>query len=110
MLNIAVFRADAQREDERHGGREAGTSPQAPEGAAHVTRQVVEPAPAPHITGTFLNQDRIPECSLRCSQGIVLRETASTLSLAFERKMQPQLLLQAFLGSTAPEVRHPSIQ
>ena len=43
-----AVRADAQREDERHGGREAGTAPQAPEGVAQVTPQVVEPASPMH--------------------------------------------------------------
>ena len=101
-------RADAQREDQRHGRRKTGTALHAPQDVAKVASKVVEPAPAPDIAGVFPNQERVPERPLRRIQGSMVREACLPASLALERQMQPELRLEAFFGPTAPEVRYPS--
>ena len=82
-------RPDAQREDEHHGGREAGTSPQAADRVAQVAPQIVEPAPAPCAADPFPTHDRTPEP--RRPRRIVRREAALTPPPAFDRKLWRRL-------------------
>ena len=102
-------RADAQREHEHHRAREAGAAPQAAGGVAHVAPQIVEPPPAPDITGAFANQGRVPQPSTCRQPGFGLGDAGVPLPLMLEIQVQAKLVLKVPFRCAAAEVRQEAI-
>ena len=96
-------RADAERERDEAGGREAGTAAEEAERVADVLDEPLERRAAPGVARHFLHERDIAELPVRRVRGLVGRRAALDAIRRGHREVRADFLVEFGFASPAPE-------